>query len=331
MAGKQKRKNKKKKDPQAVAIAVVIAAIAAFAVFCVAGAFVFFSAVLDRNSVFAKNDSAIQASDEETAASQFSGADGSKSNNDWFAKKAEEVFAESDDGLKLHGYLINNKKAKGKYAVVFHGYSSEASHMAGYAKRFYNMGYSVLAPDARAHGASEGSIRTMGWLDRKDALVWINSLVEKNQNCEIVLFGVSMGGATVMMTAGEELPAQVIAAIEDCGYTSVWDELEYQLTAKYHLLSFPLLDIANVIAKTRGGYDFKEASAIEQVQKSRIPILFIHGKNDSFVPFEMLDKVYDAAQCNKRKLIIDNAEHAQSGSVDPTLYWNTIKEFLSQL
>lgn len=328
MLKKQKRKNKKKKDPQSAAIAVIVAAIAAFAVFCVAGAFLFFSAALDRNSVFATDKQSSQSSEEESAASQYSGGADSKTNNDWFAKNAEDVFVTSDDGLKLHGYLINNKKAKEKIAVVFHGYSSEAAHMAGYAKRFFNMGYSVLAPDARAHGTSEGSIRTMGWLDRKDALVWINSLVEKNQNCEIVLFGVSMGGATVMMTVGEELPSQVIAAIEDCGYTSVWDELEYQLTSRLHLPSFPILDITNAIAKIRGGYDFREASAIEQLQKSKIPILFIHGKNDGFVPFEMLEKLYDAAQCNKRMLIIDNAGHAQSGSVDPTLYWNTIKEFL---
>ena len=329
-------KKKAKKDPQKIAIGLIIAVIAAFLVLCFAGANLLFSFALDRNfsfgpeklvlkQVISKNGNA-----EEAVAEQYSGFTGSKSDKEWFEKNAEDVYITSDDGLKLHGYFIENKNAGGKYMLVFHGYSGEAAHMKGFLKRFYDMGYSVLAPDARAHGKSEGSVRTMGWFERKDALVWINSIIEKDKNCKIGLFGVSMGGATVMMTAGEELPGQVTVAIEDCGYTSVWDEFEFQLKNTFHIPSFPLLDMADTVTKIRGGYDFREASAVEQLKKSKIPILFIHGKDDDFVPFEMLDKVYSAAPNSKQKLIVENAGHAQSSSAAPELYWNTVKEFLNE-
>lgn len=295
---------------------------------CFFAAEMFFSVAVDRNSIINR---IIGRGHTETVVSlqEQNGSDGTKKGKSWFEKTAEDVYITSDDGLKLHGYLAENEKSGGKYVIVFHGYTSEGSHMKKYVKRFYDLGYGVLALDARAHGASEGDICGMGWLERKDALRWIDMLIQKNVDCKIVLFGVSMGGATVMMTAGEEeLPSQVVAGIEDCGYTSVWDEFGYRLKKMFRLPSFPILNLASLITKWRGGYDFKEASAIEQVKKCSIPMLFIHGEKDKFVPFSMLDKLYNAAECDKRKLIIPGAGHTKSASTDPDTYWGTVEEFL---
>ena len=145
-----------------------------------------------------------------------------------------------------------------------------------------------------------------------------------------MLFGVSMGAATTMMTTGENLPDNVKLAIADCGYSSVWDEFSYQLKELFGLPEFPVLYAANSSCKRHCGYSFKEASSVKQLEKSKTPTLFIHGSDDKFVPFEMLDVVYNAASCEKEKLVVEGAEHCMSVSVDPDLYWNTVDSFIDK-
>lgn len=293
-------------------------------VFCVCAAGLVFSAALDRDSVFSKKKEGKASS----SSAQFSGLDAGEETK--LGLKAKDVYVTSDDGLKLHAYLAENKNSNGKYAVIFHGYTSKGSHMKRYAKRFYKLGYSVLVPDARAHGTSEGRIRGMGWLERKDAIKWAELLVQKDESCKIALFGVSMGGATVMMASAEEtLPKQVFAAVEDCGYTSVWDEFAFRFKSMTGLTPFPVLNLASLLSKSVAGFGFKEASAVEQVKKAKVPILFIHGEEDSFVPFSMLDELYSAASCSKRRLTVPGAGHAKSSLTDPDTYWGTVEDFLN--
>ena len=139
-----------------------------------------------------------------------------------------------------------------------------------------------------------------------------------------------MGAATVMMTTGEDLPSNVKLAISDCGYTSVWEEFSYQLKQLFELPEFPVLHAANSFCTMKVHYSFKEASCIEQVKKSRTPTLFIHGEEDDFVPFEMLDKIYEVALCEKDKLIVKGAGHALSAAIEPEIYWETIDNFIEK-
>ncbi|HBT73792.1 MAG TPA: alpha/beta hydrolase, partial [Lysinibacillus sp.] len=157
---------------------------------------------------------------------------------------------------------------------------------------------------------------------------WVNHIVSLNESAEIVLYGVSMGGATVMMASGENLPTNVKAIIEDCGYSSVWDEFSYQLKAIFHLPAFPIMHFSSVVTKLKAGYTLGEASAVEQVAKSKTPMLFIHGDNDTFVPSTMLNEVYEAANVPKQKLIVEGAGHGGAESVASELYWATIQQFL---
>lgn len=263
------------------------------------------------------------------SAVEYSGFAGSAEERSWFEESNKSVYIESDDSLKLHAYQIENNKSNGKYVIVCHGYTSNASQMARYIKHFYDNEYSILAPDARAHGKSEGTVRGMGWPERRDIIKWANFLIDENSNVEIALFGVSMGGATVMMTSGEsDLPKNVKVIVEDCGYSSVWDEFSKQMGAMFHLPTFPLLNTASITSKLRGGPEFKEASAVNQLKNCTTPILFIHGSADDFVPFSMLDVVFNAATCEKQKLVVEGAGHAGSSTKDPELYWNTVDNFV---
>ena len=255
-----------------------------------------------------------------------------KQDKNWFFRNSnyEDLFIDSFDGLKLHGIKIINSHVTNKWIIAVHGYNRNSMKMCGRIRNFYTMGYNLIIPDLRGHGKSEGKYIGMGWHDRKDLLKWIDYIISEDENCEIILYGVSMGASTVMMTCGEELKNNVKAAIEDCGYTSVWDQFAYILKLKFNLPQFPIMHIANIIVRIRAKYDIKEASCIKQLAKAKIPILFIHGDKDTFVPFYMLKKVYDSAKCEKQMLIIEGAGHSRSNKVNPNLYWKTINDFLEK-
>jgi fermentation-respiration switch protein FrsA (DUF1100 family) len=252
--------------------------------------------------------------------------------SNWIVDKSgyKDTVITSTDGLNLHGYEILNTKPSKTWVITVHGYMGQGKEMALYANEFYNLGYNVLVPDLRGHGQSEGDYVGMGWDDRKDILKWIDYILEKESDANIILHGVSMGGGTVMMTSGENLPSNVKAIIEDCGYTSVWDEFSYQLDSLFGLPEFPVLQSASLVSKIRAGYWLQDASAIDQVAKSQTPMLFIHGDEDTFVPYSMLDKVYDSANVEKEKLVVKGAAHAKSVEANPELYWNTIDNFIKK-
>lgn len=250
----------------------------------------------------------------------------------WLVQNSEDVYIESTNNgtLKLHAYKVNNENKTNTWVIVIHGYMYYGKGMGVSAKNFYKKGYNVLVLDLRGHGESEGDYIGMGWHDRLDVIDWINYLIKENSNCKIIIYGVSMGAATTMMTTGENLPKQVKLAIEDCGYTSVWDQCGYVLKRIFHLPKFPALYLADRTCKKNANYGIKEASSLEQVKKSQIPILFIHGSGDTFVPFKMVDELYDTATCPKEKLVIEGAGHAGAASVNPELYWRTIENFINK-
>ena len=241
----------------------------------------------------------------------------------------EKVKIETQDGLVLHGYQFNQIVSTHKWAIVVHGYTSEARMMLYYAKHFFEAGYNVLMPNLRGHGESEGNYIGMGWHDRLDVMKWIDFILGQDDEAEIVPFGISMGGATVMMLAGEDLPVQIKAIVEDCGYTSVYDEFSYQLKQMFNLGKYPIIPLASLICRVRAGYTFKEASAVNQLKKAKVPILFIHGDQDTFVPTSMLNQVYESCASPRQKLLVKGARHAEAAYVNPDLYWSTIFEFLS--
>lgn len=239
--------------------------------------------------------------------------------------KAASVHIEND-GLNLQSYVLD--QGADIWVIAVHGYTATAEDSSQAASEFYNRGYNVLAPNLRGHGQSEGNYIGMGWDDRKDILAWIDYLNKTYNSPDIILYGVSMGAATVMNVSGEAMPKNVKLIIEDCGYTSTWDIFSYQLGSLFGLPAHPFLDAANLVTKLRAGYTFTPGP-IDQVSKCTIPMLFIHGDQDAFVPSYMVDKLYEKAGGPKEKLIIKGAGHNQSKDVNPDLYWKTIDNFIA--
>ena len=250
---------------------------------------------------------------------------------EWTARSAvEKAEVISDDGLTLRGEAVITDAASHKWVIAVHGYRGTHTYMTVPASRFGEKGYNALLPDLRGCGESEGAYIGMGWPDRKDMLHWIDWIIRRDSGAQIVLYGISMGGATVMMTAGEELPEQVKAVVEDCGYTSVWDIFADEMDVLFHLPDFPLLNIADLISSGRAGYTFSGASSLAQVAKARVPILFIHGSEDNFVHTGMVYRVYDACASEKQLLVVEGAGHGNSFAHAPELYFDTVFGFLEK-
>ncbi|MCH5184903.1 MAG: alpha/beta hydrolase [Oscillospiraceae bacterium] len=243
----------------------------------------------------------------------------------------EDVYITSRDGLKLHAYYtpIGDES---KTVICFHGYTSSGSDFKAISKFYAKKGYSLLCPDARAHGESEGEYIGFGCLDRFDGLEWIEYIKKRlGENTEILLTGTSMGGATVLMMSGLDLPENVKGIISDCAFTSAWDVFSWVLKTMYHISPFPIMNISDRLCKKRAGYGLKECNSAEEVKKAKVPILFIHGSADNFVPSFMCDEIYENCASPKDKLIIEGASHAESYYKDPERYEAKITEFTESL
>lgn len=242
--------------------------------------------------------------------------------------KNEKVEITANDGITLKGTEYIKDEQINDWVIVLHGYRSNPESVISIGRHFSEKGYNVLIPYMRATGESEGEYIGMGWLDKDDLKCWIDLIIKQNNNSNIILHGSSMGAATVLMASGDELPSNVKAIIEDSGYTSVWDIFASEAKARFNLPAFPVLNMFEIVANFRAKYDIKEASALEQVKKATVPILFIHGDNDDFVPEYMCEKLYEAANCKKDKLIIHSAGHTESRYKEPETYYNKIFDFL---
>lgn len=249
----------------------------------------------------------------------------------WVERQSLQTWAlKSSDELMLVASYLPAKEPTNKTVILAHGYFSKGTDMTEFAEFYHEkMGYNVLMPDSRGHGKSEGTYIGFGWQDRLDYIDWIDQVIEKNGEDSIIsLHGVSMGGATVMMVSGEKLPPQVKVIVEDCGYTSVYEELSYQLEKVFNMPDFPMIPLTSLLTEIKAGYNFYEASAIEQVKKSKVPMLFIHGSDDSFVPSEMAKVLYDACQTEKDLLIVENADHASAYTKGNYAYQKKLREFV---
>ncbi|MGM9803380.1 MAG: alpha/beta hydrolase [Muribaculaceae bacterium] len=236
------------------------------------------------------------------------------------------------DGRKLYARYAAADSASAYTAVIIHGYKMNSLSMLHLAYLYHHdMHYNILMPDLQCHGHSEGDEIQMGWKDKDDVKLWIdvaNTLF--TPDTKILVTGISMGGATTMMVSGEQLPNNVTCFIEDCGFTSVWDEFKGELKNQFGLPAFPLLNCTSMINKMWHGWDFKQASAINQVKKCRLPMLFIHGDNDTYVPTQMVYELYDAKTGPKEIYITKGSAHANSYADHPQEYTARVKQFLDK-
>lgn len=255
---------------------------------------------------------------------------------DWLnwvdTQEFERMNLVSRDGLELSGYYLPAVEPTNKVVVLTHGYLGNALQMGLFGEFYYEQfGYNIFMPDARAHGRSGGDYYGFGWIDRLDLIDWTKLLVNMlGDDTEVVYHGLSMGAATVLMASGEEeLPAQVKAIVADSPYKSVYQLFSYQMKRMFHLPSFPLLDSTSFLTKMRAGYSFREANVLDEVAKTNVPILYIHGREDTFVPFEMAIELDEKTNSSTELYVVESANHGESYALAPENYIEKVNQFLS--
>lgn len=240
-----------------------------------------------------------------------------KKEKEWLAaQELEQVSIKSRDGLKLNGYYLPCENAV-RTIVCVNGFRGNGKKDFLMVSRFYHEhGSSILMIDQRGCGLSEGEM-CFGVMGRYDCISWLQYLVGRlGDEMPLYLDGVSMGAATVLMASELDLPENVKGIIADCGYTTPWEIMKYASNHIFHLPAFPMLPITNFVYYIRNGYSMKDASATEAVKNSKVPILFVHGAADDFVPTEMSRVNYEACKSPKHIEIIEGAAHAMSYMVE---------------
>ena len=245
----------------------------------------------------------------------------------------EKVEILSEDGYRLKGVLMQTLDDAAEAGHKSDGGTPEASKemMYGYAYWYWTHGYSVLAPDFRCQGESEGDYIGLGATDSEDLAGWVELILERDPEAEIVLHGLSMGASTALLYCGREnVPDNIKAVISDCAYTDAYSMFQEKIGSWFHLPAFPVVDSAELMIRLRAGYDLKETSPLKAVSSCMVPTLFIHGKEDRMIPVSMCRELYDAAACEKEIMVVEGAGHAQAADKDPAHYFEEVERFLRE-
>lgn len=242
------------------------------------------------------------------------------------AQSFEEVFIQSRDDLRLVGHYLACPEAK-RTVLLIHGWrGSWDQDMCMFGPFLQEQKCNLLFVEQRGHGASEGKYLGFGVLERYDCLAWIRYLQSREpEGMPLYLLGCSQGAATVLMAAGFQLPDQVRGIIADCGFLSPEEQITNTLKEWWRLPKQPFLWIADRICRHRAGYSYREYSTLEAMKTNRKPILFVHGKEDGFVPVSSTVRNYEACQGEKSLLLVDGARHIQSYLLERKEYQDRLR------
>lgn len=243
------------------------------------------------------------------------------------AQPLEQITLRSIDGLKLNGYFLPAENAK-RTVLCVNGFRGNAKKDFVMLSKFLHKDQcNVLLMDQRGCGLSEGEM-CYGIMGRYDCITWLDYLTDRlGADMPLYLNGGSMGAATVMMASELKLPAGVRGIIADCGYTTPWKEMKHAARELFHLPAFPMIYVLDMILKIRQGFSLKDASATEAVKYSKVPILFIHGDEDAFVPTDMSRINYAACTAPKHLEIFEGAAHCMSYMTDSERYQRALVRF----
>lgn len=239
----------------------------------------------------------------------------------------ERVSVTSFDGLTLRGRYY--EQAKGApVEILFHGYKGTSERdLCGGVQRCFALGRNALLVDQRGNGESDGKVLSFGINERKDCLKWIDFLIEKfGKDVKIMLGGVSMGGATALAAAGENLPENVVCVLGDCSYSTPKAIIQ-KIVKEMHLppkLVYPFIKLG---ARIFGHFDLEEASPLQAMKTCKIPVILFHGDEDAFVPFTMSEELYEACNAPKRLVAVKGAGHGLAYPKDEAGYISALKAF----
>lgn len=245
------------------------------------------------------------------------------------AYPCEEVTIVARDGKKLFGRYYH--RADGlPVEIFFHGYRAcglrDGSGAFGLSEE---AGFNLLIIDQRSTGNSDGNVITFGVKEKHDVLAWVDYVIKRfGDDVRIILAGISMGASTVLLASELDLPKNVKCITADCGYSSQTEiirKVAKDLKFPVDIL-FPFIKIGSLVY---GGFNIASRTPLDAVKNAKVPIFFIHGDCDTFVPCYMCDELYEACTSPKRKLIVKDAAHGVSFFVEHETYKDYLHEFFN--
>ena len=248
---------------------------------------------------------------------------------DWLHENDKQIVSRSSsDGMKLFAHYFPAENAKATI-IEFHGWHGSWDYDFSASSPYWNrMGYNLLIVEQRGQGRSDGKYMSFGILERLDVPEWVEwyrSNYEKD--LPILIAGISLGGATVLMASDMEYPPQVRGILADCGFSSAYDIINHVGGRFFHMPEHPMCDGINLYCRLKFGFDLRDHAAIDAVKTAKLPILFVHGKKDNFVPWKMSIDMYEACTGRKELWLVDNAGHGKSFLEQPQEYIRKVEEF----
>lgn len=299
--------------------------LAVFVFFVVTGGYVFFTACLRRKELPWQVEEELQKTPMRKYCQYIAFS------KQWLSEhKAEDVYINSNDDLRLHGLWIPCEGAKG--SVIFaHGYRSTYLLDLSAALPFYHgLGLNILIPEQRSHGKSQGRYITFGVKESSDMHRWIAFHNNTHGELPVILAGISMGATTMLNLADKSLPGNVSCIVADCGFTSPAAIISDVFHSVIHLPAIPTIWVADIFARIFAGFSLYEMDTRKILPHSRIPVLLIHGSDDGFVPCRMSEEGHSVCAEPKQLLIVNGADHGVSFLVDADGYSAAVKEFLDK-
>lgn len=243
--------------------------------------------------------------------------------------KYSEVSVKGGDDATLVGRFYEDSSKNKKYVILCPPYKQDMSSMYSYAKHYASEGYGVLLIDFRTQGESGGKFVGMGYLEKDDLQAWVNMLYYKEPDAQIVIHGVGMGAATALMAANDGFKvSNVKCIIADSSYTDAMTIMKSEMENRFKKIPLhPTIDVASYVTKFEAGFTLEEASPLKNIDSCKVPVLFIHGLEDSFIPASMTEELYDKATCDKELFEVEGAEHAKAKDIDTSVYFQKVFNF----
>ncbi len=312
-------------------ISKIIAATATAAGFLGGAGYGIFREIMHRNATLPEKLSSIINKPDESAPKFDAAAD---ERAIWFEQQTFEKFTiKNPRGYTLAAHLLRAEKPSDIYVFASHGYRNHGRGEFNVMAKFYHdLGFNVFMIDHQAAGESDGTYIGFGYHESRDGMLWLEFMKKTfGEDIQIILHGISMGSATVMLMSGNEnLPENVRFTVADCGYTSAWDEFTHNFKSM-HVPVFPILNIANFFNKKIAGFDFRDTDTKEAVANAKIPMLFIHGAKDDFVPTYMGSQLYAYCGSDDKELYLaPDAAHAESYPIQSAEYEARVRSFIDK-
>ena len=243
------------------------------------------------------------------------------------AMPQRHAYITSHDGLRLHARFFEYAPGAA-VEIMFHGYRGTAERdLSGGVQRCFSLGRSVLLVDQRGAGESEGRVISFGINESRDCRRWVDWLLrDQGEDVTIILTGISMGATTVMIAAGRPLPRQVVGVIADCGFSSA-REIICEVMRSMKLPPRLLYPFVKLGARLFGRFDLEETTAAEAMANCRLPVFFIHGEDDRFVPCAMSHRCYEACAGPKYLFTVPAAGHGMGYLLDTDGYRRELTRF----